>query len=605
MRFWVLLLGLAAAVGCGERSMPVSPAGKASTDCSLAEILAGTCGDTADPTLDRVPEGYVAPVDSTETEEEETEEEETEEEETEEEEEEVVAPVDSTAAAEALAELRSRGIAYTDSAFVVSARAGNLEVVKLFVEAGMLVDTFSDGATALHMSALAGRLEVVKYLVGQGAIVNTRTRPSWRGSTPLHYAAQNGRLEVVKYLVGQGAYMNATDGGGTTPLAMAAVDGELEVVKYLIGQGADVNATGINKVTPLHLAARRYNLDVVKYLVEQGADLDATDINGWTMLHNAAWGGSLEVVRYLVGQGADVNATDDSGDTALHNAAFVGRLEVVRYLVGQGADVNATDDRGRTPRDFAAARARDDFRTEAEVVAYLLVVKYLESVAAAAAEDTQVPVVFRWPEEFTIRIEYRHVAGPIFNQADKDLIEEAARQWESVVVRGGKSFYVLVVEAHTLDSIGGPFSGTGGYRTVENGVPVSGQISLAQRAQWEGNFRLLALHEIGHALGLVGGGYWLGPEFQRRYGSSLNGVPFALRYGNHFNVYGEIMGAHDGLVSEVTELSATVLDDIGYTVDYDAVGPFPGEWTSINGHTFTIGDIVPKPTLPLFCGVGH
>ena len=25
MRFWVLLLGLAAAVGCGERSMPVGP----------------------------------------------------------------------------------------------------------------------------------------------------------------------------------------------------------------------------------------------------------------------------------------------------------------------------------------------------------------------------------------------------------------------------------------------------------------------------------------------------------------------------------------------------------------------------------------------------
>ena len=65
MRFWVLLWGLAAALGCGERSMPVEPAGKATTDCSMAEILAGTCSDTADPTLDEVPDGYVAPVDST------------------------------------------------------------------------------------------------------------------------------------------------------------------------------------------------------------------------------------------------------------------------------------------------------------------------------------------------------------------------------------------------------------------------------------------------------------------------------------------------------------------------------------------------------------
>ena len=38
-------------------------AGKASTDCTLAAILAGTCGDTADPTLDEVPEGYETPAD--------------------------------------------------------------------------------------------------------------------------------------------------------------------------------------------------------------------------------------------------------------------------------------------------------------------------------------------------------------------------------------------------------------------------------------------------------------------------------------------------------------------------------------------------------------
>ena len=59
----VVLVGLF--LGCGERSMPVKPAGKSTTDCSMAEILAGTCSDTADPTLDEVPDGYVAPVDST------------------------------------------------------------------------------------------------------------------------------------------------------------------------------------------------------------------------------------------------------------------------------------------------------------------------------------------------------------------------------------------------------------------------------------------------------------------------------------------------------------------------------------------------------------
>ena len=60
---FVLVLGL----GCGDREKPVSvePSGKASTDCSLADILAGRCGDTADPTLDEVPENYVPPSPST------------------------------------------------------------------------------------------------------------------------------------------------------------------------------------------------------------------------------------------------------------------------------------------------------------------------------------------------------------------------------------------------------------------------------------------------------------------------------------------------------------------------------------------------------------
>lgn len=51
----------------------------------------------------------------------------------------------------ARAELESRGIAYNDAAFLNAARAGDLEVVRLFVEAGMSVNTAStSGVTALH-----------------------------------------------------------------------------------------------------------------------------------------------------------------------------------------------------------------------------------------------------------------------------------------------------------------------------------------------------------------------------------------------------------------------------------------------------------------------
>ena len=67
------------------------------------------------------------------------------------------------------AELNSLGISYTAAAFVDSASTGNLAVVRLFVQAGMSVDTKWSSqypSTALHTAAYQGHFEVVKYLVG-------------------------------------------------------------------------------------------------------------------------------------------------------------------------------------------------------------------------------------------------------------------------------------------------------------------------------------------------------------------------------------------------------------------------------------------------------
>lgn len=155
-------------------------------------------------------------------------------------------------AAEARAELTRQGIAYTAQAFVDSAEAGNLAVVKLFLQAGMSVDTV---------------YPVSRYTIRH---------------TVLYWAAYGGHLAVVKYLVGQGADINKTDAdsGGWTPLHVAADVGHLAVVQYLVGQGADVSATSIVDWTPLHTAARSGHLAVVKYLVGQGASLTATDIGG-------------------------------------------------------------------------------------------------------------------------------------------------------------------------------------------------------------------------------------------------------------------------------------------------------------------------------------
>ena len=144
-------------------------------------------------------------------------------------------------AAEARAELTRLGIAYTAAAFVDSARTGNLAVVKLFVQAGMSVEStlIAISYTALHYAAVYGHLAVVKYLVGQGASL---TAKNISGDTPLHLATNY--LAMVKYLVGQGASLTAKDNEGRTVLHKAVADDQLAVAKYLVGQGASPHGDG-------------------------------------------------------------------------------------------------------------------------------------------------------------------------------------------------------------------------------------------------------------------------------------------------------------------------------------------------------------------------
>ena len=252
MRFLVLLLGLTAALGCGDGETPVGPV-----------------------------------------------------------EEPVEEPVSPSEAARA--ELDRRGISYDADAFMTAASAGYLETVKLFVDAGMSVNTVTNDSLripVLHVAARGGHLEVVRYLVGQGAVMTARDN---EGETALIAAAKVGHLEVVRYLVGQGADVTARDNEGETALLWAAFPGgHLEVVRYLVGQGADVNARQNEGATALMAAAGTGHLVMVRYLVSQGADVNARSNEGLTALFAAAVAGHREVWDYLLENGVNLDAFLDA-----------------------------------------------------------------------------------------------------------------------------------------------------------------------------------------------------------------------------------------------------------------------------------------------------
>ncbi len=462
MRFLLMVLvGFVLSCGDGDRSVQ-GPSGKVSADCSLVEIFSGKEGCQADPSLDEVPEGYVAPVDSTETADadstaagSETE----------------TAPSDSTGtetgtapsdttgtetapadstepaaetpsdtsgsdpvvpepviihvpveeepdpetarseaepedesltAEQARAQLDSLGIAYTGAAFRLAAQSGNLEVVQLFVQAGMSLEEVDDyDWTALSEAAYAGRLETVKYLVGQGANIEARDEDGW--TVLMNAAGITNNLSVVRFLVESGAdvlavgddqrttawsvamtvgntaiadYLKSlTNAGDSVPLSREEARAELrrlgidysENTFFRAAAGDVLNAYGQGVSGAYGYVGGASNLDVVKLFVWAGWSADYRGSNyGETALHNAAAGGHLAAVRYLVEQGADLEATRYDDYTALHNAAAGGHLAVVRYLVEQGADLEA-----KSRYDFTALLSAA-YRGHWEVVKFLV-----------------------------------------------------------------------------------------------------------------------------------------------------------------------------------------------------------------------------------------
>ena len=234
-----------------------------------------------------------------------------------------------------------RGIAYTANAFVDSASAGNLAVVKLFVQAGMDIDaTDRNSTTALFQASVEDHLAVVQYLAEQGADVNL--------STPLYHAASRGHLEVVKYLVGQGANVNATDHVGWTPLHHAAYSGHLEVVKYLVEQGASITAETNAGYTPRLLTDRQ---SISSYMESAArAELERLGIPfTGAAFRAAARTGNLALVKLFVESWMSVEIREH--DTPfhwrpLHFAAYYGHLDVVIHLVRAGANIRAYVQRG-------------------------------------------------------------------------------------------------------------------------------------------------------------------------------------------------------------------------------------------------------------------
>lgn len=166
-------------------------------------------------------------------------------------------------------DLEQKGILFTQEAFLERVNHGEVDIVKLFLVAGINPDERDrNGDTAL-MIAIATNSEVVaEALLNGGASVNARTK---NGSTALHLVALRGDEQIGQLLVKRKADVNAKTDIGETPLMIAALRGFPNMVKLLLGAGADVNAKDNRGETPLMHAVERNHTEVIELLKAAGA----------------------------------------------------------------------------------------------------------------------------------------------------------------------------------------------------------------------------------------------------------------------------------------------------------------------------------------------
>ncbi|XP_062569488.1 uncharacterized protein LOC134231543 [Saccostrea cucullata] len=219
---------------------------------------------------------------------------------------------------------------WNDTPLAAACERGEMNIVKVLLEAGADVNPQSMYKTPLTAAAESGHTNVVNELLKSGACVN----PQDKYDIPLTAACRKGHLCVVKQLLDAGANVNS-ECANDTPLTEACVGGHINVVKELVKVGADVNVQGILN-TPLTEACESGQLSLVKYLLEVGAD-----VNGLSNqpLRTACKCGHLDVVKALLAAGAEVNLQCHK-DTPLTETCKEGHMSVVKVLLEAGADVN-------------------------------------------------------------------------------------------------------------------------------------------------------------------------------------------------------------------------------------------------------------------------
>jgi len=235
-----------------------------------------------------------------------------------------------------------------DTPLHIACRRGHEALIKLLLEYNADVDYKNDkGETPLHVSCSRGIADEVELLLQAGANVYCETDAEL---TPLHFACHAGTESVVKRLLDAGADAKTGHGNGMCLLYIASRSAHEAIVKLLLSVGVGINCSTDTTRYPLLGAVKARSPAIVKLLLGAGMKPHLRDESGHSLLHHACYhrrdGG---LVKLLLEAGVDHSTVNIEGRTALHVACSTSNESAVRLLLAAGAEVDCQDQYGETP----------------------------------------------------------------------------------------------------------------------------------------------------------------------------------------------------------------------------------------------------------------
>jgi ankyrin repeat protein len=230
-----------------------------------------------------------------------------------------------------------------------AAVCGDLEVLKMVVEAGAAVNYHTDKkVTPLMMAMGSDNPEIIRYLLKKGAIPDKKND---KGATAYHWAVSSGTLDMLKMIVEIAPMgIDIVDDTWQTPLFWAIDLNKPSMCTYLVSKGASVKkGLEYDWNYSSSLIASKSNEILIAVLSNNIETLDMVNEHKMTFLHIALYNDNYQIVPYLLPHFPNFDMQDVNGNTPLFIAAEKGDKSVIFAIQKAGGSITIADKKGITP----------------------------------------------------------------------------------------------------------------------------------------------------------------------------------------------------------------------------------------------------------------